>query len=288
MHHDLWDMDPSAAPQLTTIRHNGRNRDVVAVTGKTGWLYVFDRVTGEPIWPIEERPVPKSEMPGEQSWPTQPYPTNPPPFIKHTFGVDDISPYLPPDEAETFRKRLLAANNKGIFTPISYDGHGARSDEQRRHAVRRRGVRAAHRRRLRRRARQPGHPASAAARRRTRRRRRRAAAAARAGRVSAELPDVPRRRSAGHRTSASPLVHATADPANNIAAGAPRFDAAAIRDGHRDRQRRMPAFPHLTSADVDNLVTFLTTPAVAADAVRARSRADVVAARRRAPAHRPS
>ena len=59
-------MDPSAAPQLTTIRHNGRNRDVVVVTSKTGWLYVFDRVTGEPIWPIEERPVPKSEMPGER------------------------------------------------------------------------------------------------------------------------------------------------------------------------------------------------------------------------------
>ena len=94
VHHDLWDLDPSAAPQLTTIRHNGRNRDVVAVTNKTGWLYVFDRVTGEPIWPIEERPVPKSEMPGEQSWPTQPYPTNPPPYVKHTFDVDDISPYL--------------------------------------------------------------------------------------------------------------------------------------------------------------------------------------------------
>ena len=54
----------SAAPQLTTIRHNGRNRDVVAVAGKTGWLYVFDRVTGEPIWPIEERPVPKSDDAG--------------------------------------------------------------------------------------------------------------------------------------------------------------------------------------------------------------------------------
>jgi quinoprotein glucose dehydrogenase len=58
VHHDLWDMDPSAAPQLTTIRHDGRRRDVVAVAGKTGWLYVFDRDTGEPIWPIEVRPVP--------------------------------------------------------------------------------------------------------------------------------------------------------------------------------------------------------------------------------------
>ena len=119
MHHDLWDMDPSAAPQLTTIRHNGRNRDVVVVTAKTGWLYVFDRVTGEPIWPIEERPVPKSEMEGEQSWPTQPYPTNPPPYIKHTFGVDDISPHLSAGGARDVQKRLAAADNKGIFTPIS-------------------------------------------------------------------------------------------------------------------------------------------------------------------------
>ena len=118
VHHDLWDLDPSAAPQLTTIRHQGRNRDVVVVTNKTGWLYVFDRVTGQPIWPIEERPVPKSEMEGEASWPTQPHPTNPPQYVKHTFGVEDISPYLSPEEADAIKKRLLAAKNGGIFTPI--------------------------------------------------------------------------------------------------------------------------------------------------------------------------
>ena len=168
VHHDLWDMDPSAAPQLTTIRHNGRNRDVVVVTAKTGWLYVFDRVTGEPIWPIEERPVPKSEMEGEQSWPTQPYPTNPPPYITHTFGAADISPHLSPEERETFGKRLAAADNKGIFTPISTEGHRPRAGEQRRHAVRRCGVRAAQRRGLRRRAREPGDRPSAPARRRAR------------------------------------------------------------------------------------------------------------------------
>ena len=85
-----------------TIRHRGCNHDVVVVTAKTGWLYVIDRVTGEPIWPIEERPVPKSEMEGEQSWPTQPFPTNPPPFVRHTFGVEDISSHLSPEEADTF------------------------------------------------------------------------------------------------------------------------------------------------------------------------------------------
>ena len=120
VHHDLWDFDNNAAPQLTSIRHNGRNRDVVAVASKTGWLYVFDRVTGEPIWPIEERPVPQTDMPGEQTWPTQPYPTNPPPFAKQSFGVDDINPYLEPAEYERFKQRVLAANNKGLFTPINH------------------------------------------------------------------------------------------------------------------------------------------------------------------------
>ena len=119
VHHDLWDFDNNAAPQLTTIRHNGRRRDVVAVASKTGWLYVFDRVTGEPIWPIEERPVPQTDMPGEQTWPTQPYPTNPPPFAKQSFGVEDINPYLEPAEFEAFKQRVLAANNKGLFTPIN-------------------------------------------------------------------------------------------------------------------------------------------------------------------------
>src|SRR4029450_3851158 len=58
VHHDLWDMDPSAAPQLTTIRHKGRNRDVVVITAKTGWLYVFDRATGEAVWPHDEEAFP--------------------------------------------------------------------------------------------------------------------------------------------------------------------------------------------------------------------------------------
>ena len=77
-------------------------------------------MTGEPIWPIEERPVPQTDMPGEQTWPTQPYPTNPPPFAKHSFGVDDINPYLEPAEYEAFKQRVLAANNKGLFTPINF------------------------------------------------------------------------------------------------------------------------------------------------------------------------
>jgi quinoprotein glucose dehydrogenase len=120
-HHDLWDFDNNAAPQLTTIKKDGRNIDVVVQAGKTGFLYVFDRVTGNPIWPIEERPVPKSTMPGEQSWPTQPFPTQPPPFVKQSFSVDDINPYanVTPEAREAFKERLSKANNLGMFTPIS-------------------------------------------------------------------------------------------------------------------------------------------------------------------------
>ena len=77
VHHDLWDLDNVSAPQLVTVTHNGRKVDVVAHAGKTGFLYVFERVTGRPLWPIEERPVDKSEVPFEQSWPTQPFPTKP-------------------------------------------------------------------------------------------------------------------------------------------------------------------------------------------------------------------
>ncbi len=122
VHHDLWDFDGSAAPQLTTIRHNGRNLDIVAMAGKTGFLYVFERVTGAPVWPIEERPVPKSAMPGEQSWPTQPYPTLPPPFSKQSFTADDINPHavVTPEAREQFKQRLAKTRNLGLFTPIDF------------------------------------------------------------------------------------------------------------------------------------------------------------------------
>jgi quinoprotein glucose dehydrogenase len=123
VHHDLWDLDNTSAPMLTTIRQNGRSIDVVAMAGKTGYLYVFNRVTGEPIWPIEERPVPtKTNVPGEQVWPTQPFPTNPPPFGRLTFGVKDINPHiLTPQQREEYTQRVAKARNEGEFTPIGFD-----------------------------------------------------------------------------------------------------------------------------------------------------------------------
>jgi glucose dehydrogenase len=123
VHHDIWDLDNNSAPQLTTIRRNGKTIDVVAVASKTGYLYVFNRVTGEPIWPIEERPVPqKTTVPGEEVWPTQPFPTAPPPFSRQKFTADDLNPYiLTPQEREQFRQRILKARNEGPFTPIGFD-----------------------------------------------------------------------------------------------------------------------------------------------------------------------
>ena len=121
VHHDLWDYDAAAAPKLMTILHDGRSVDVAALPTKQGFLFVFDRVTGKPIWPVEERPVPKSDVPGEEAWPTQPFPTAPPPFARQKFTAEDIDPYiLDPAERTKWRDILLNARNDGIFTPPGF------------------------------------------------------------------------------------------------------------------------------------------------------------------------
>ena len=118
VHHDLWDYDNNAAPQLITVRHNGKPIDAVAQSTKQGFLFVFDRVTGKPLWPVEERPVPKSLMPGEQAWPTQPYPTVPPPFARQHMTADDVNPFiLTADERAAWRERVSKMRNEGLFTP---------------------------------------------------------------------------------------------------------------------------------------------------------------------------
>jgi quinoprotein glucose dehydrogenase len=256
VHHDLWDLDPSAAPQLTTIRQNGRTRDVVVVGAKTTWLYVFDRATGEPIWPIEERAVPKSDMPSEQSWPTQPYPTNPPPHARQSFGAADISPYLAADEAERFRTRLLAAKNLGLFTPITYSDtvhiptsnggvlFGGMASEPATGAV----YVVSHDNPGILRLVRPGETTG-----------RGQAPPQPPGQVvyqqNCQTCHGPDRRGSD---SIPALVAVTADPASNIAVGAPRFAGDAIRTVVAAGKGRMPSFPHLTTADVDALVTFLT------------------------------
>ncbi|MEZ5284898.1 MAG: PQQ-binding-like beta-propeller repeat protein [Vicinamibacterales bacterium] len=120
VHHDLWDYDNTAAPQLATIVHEGRRRDIVAQAGKTGFLYVFDRVTGEPIWPIEEKPFPASDVPGEKAWPTQPIPTAPPPFARQSLTVADVNPYILTARQRTeWQARIGSARTDGLFVPPS-------------------------------------------------------------------------------------------------------------------------------------------------------------------------
>ncbi len=120
VHHDIWDYDSSsAAPKLMTVRHDGKMVDVVAIGTKTGFLFVFNRVTGEPIWPIDERPVPKGDVPGEVVYPTQPFPTWPPAFARQKVTVDDLNPFVDAEEKAKLRDVLVNARNEGLFTPVS-------------------------------------------------------------------------------------------------------------------------------------------------------------------------
>lgn len=122
VHHDLWDYDLPVAPKLITVRHDGKLVDAVAQATKFGFLYVFDRVTGEPLWPIEERRVPQSDVPGEWSSPTQPFPTKPPPFARQSFTEKDINPFLTEAQQAMIRDLLRNSRNEGLFTPPSLRG----------------------------------------------------------------------------------------------------------------------------------------------------------------------
>lgn len=119
VHHDIWDYDNAGTPQLLTVKHNGRKVDVVAQASKVGFVWVFERATGKPLWPIEERPQQKSDMPGEETSPTQPFPTKPKPFARQSFTANDLSPFLEPAERESLMKQMAAARNSGLFTPPS-------------------------------------------------------------------------------------------------------------------------------------------------------------------------
>jgi quinoprotein glucose dehydrogenase len=117
VHHDIWDYDNATAPMLLTVRHDGKLVDAVAQAGKEGFVWVFDRETGKPLWPIEERPVPRSDMPGEETWPTQPFPVAPPPFARQRFTAEDLSPFIEPAERAKLRAEIQGARNEGMFTP---------------------------------------------------------------------------------------------------------------------------------------------------------------------------
>jgi glucose dehydrogenase len=124
VHHDLWDYDVPAAPTLIDVKRNGATIPSVGVITKMGLLFVFDRVTGKPIFGLEERPVPQSTVPGEASWPTQPFPLKPPPLARNTFDPEKDFFTLTPEHA-SYCKELWTANamyTNGPYTPAGVDG----------------------------------------------------------------------------------------------------------------------------------------------------------------------
>ncbi|MGK6352552.1 outer membrane protein assembly factor BamB family protein [Parapedobacter sp. DT-150] len=116
VHHDLWDRDLPAPPNLVTLNRQGRKIDAVAQVTKSGHVFVFDRVSGKPVFPIEEKPFPASDVPGEAAWPTQPIPTLPKPFARQQLADTDISRLA---ENRTELMAIYHAANKGVFQPLS-------------------------------------------------------------------------------------------------------------------------------------------------------------------------
>ncbi len=118
VHHDMWDYDNSVAPVLGDITVNGKRIHAVMQANKSGYLYVFDRRTGKPVWPIIERPVPKGILPGEETSPTQPVPTKPPAFDQQGISEDDLINFTPALRAEAL-KFMSAYVTGPVFTPPS-------------------------------------------------------------------------------------------------------------------------------------------------------------------------
>jgi quinoprotein glucose dehydrogenase len=114
VHHDLLDKDLPTPPVLLTVTHNGQRIDAVAQGTKHGLLFVFDRVTGQPLWPIHERPVPQTSLPGEQTWPTQPVPEKPAPLMRQTYTAADASTVSPEARAMTL-DRITRVGSSGAF-----------------------------------------------------------------------------------------------------------------------------------------------------------------------------
>ena len=121
VHHDLWDYDSAAPPLLTTLQHGGASVPVVIQGNKTGFLYVLNRDTGVPVFPVEERHVPQSDVPGEVTSPTQPFPVAPPPLAPQKLLPDDVWGASAADR-EICRKWLGEMRNEGVFTPPSVKG----------------------------------------------------------------------------------------------------------------------------------------------------------------------
>jgi quinoprotein glucose dehydrogenase len=121
VHHDLWDRDPPAPPNLVTVHRDGRTIDAVAQITKSGHVFLFNRETGEPLFPIEERPVPSSDLEGEVAWPTQPFPTKPAPFARQVFTYDEITD-ISAESHRTILDRFARVRPHLPFAPPSAQG----------------------------------------------------------------------------------------------------------------------------------------------------------------------
>jgi quinoprotein glucose dehydrogenase len=116
-HHGIWDFDLSGPPVLMDVTIDGKPRKIVGQPTKQGWLYTFDRITGEPIWPIVEKPVPQSDVPGEKSWPTQPHPTKPPVYSRNLVAPEDVIDFTPELRAQALSNLKMFRWEQSPFVP---------------------------------------------------------------------------------------------------------------------------------------------------------------------------
>ncbi len=123
VHHDMWDRDLPTAPLLVTIIKDGKKIDALAQTTKSGFVFLFNRETGEPVYPVKETPVPtQTELVGESPWPTQPIPTLPMPFARQVVSESDLNDLVPDSSYSDIKKRLAGYKTGNIFNPLSKEG----------------------------------------------------------------------------------------------------------------------------------------------------------------------
>ena len=122
VHHDLWDRDLPAAPNLVSVNHKGKKIDALAQITKQGYVYLLDRTNGKPLFPIPEVPVPQAALPGEKPWPTQPIPTLPESFSRQKFGPEDVG-NLSAEAHKELMERYVQIKNSAQFTPPSKEGN---------------------------------------------------------------------------------------------------------------------------------------------------------------------
>lgn len=123
VHHDVWDMDLPAPPSLVTVVRDGKKIDAVAQTTKSGFVYVFERTTGKPLFPVRERPVPTdTKLVNEKLWPTQPFPLAPKPFVRQTITENDLNDLVSDSSQEDIRRRFRSYRAGAMFIPPSIKG----------------------------------------------------------------------------------------------------------------------------------------------------------------------